>query len=365
MLLLLIERLLGERPGVGPLVAWPLAVRAALAAAGSLLVCLLLGRATIAWLRAYCPEPIKSASTDVARLHQHKQHTPTMGGLFVIGSLLAAVGLMGTWTNPYLHAVLLATLALTAVGFYDDLIKLCTAARGLSAPAKLLAQTCVALPVAFLIYHARADVAPPTAWTLADLGWAFVPCAALLIVGFSNAVNLTDGLDGLAGGCLVLAGSALALAAYAISSFDADAGEMAIVAAALAGAALGFLWFNRHPASVFMGNTGSLPLGGLLAVIALVARQELLLLIVGGVFVAEALSVIAQVVSFRLRGRRVFLCAPVHHHFQMQGWSESKIVARFWLVAALCGVAGLAALKVHVTDTPEDPQLAATQRLTR
>jgi phospho-N-acetylmuramoyl-pentapeptide-transferase len=188
------------------------------------------------------------------------------------------------------------------------------------------------------------------------LGWGFVPLAVLVVVGSSNAVNLTDGLDGLAGGCLVLAAGALGIIAYVGGHAQlaeylhvmpvAGSHEILVVIASLSGGVLGFLWFNCHPAQVFMGDTGSLPLGGLLGLAAVITRQELLLLVVGGVFVAEAVSVIVQVGCFKLTGRRPLLCAPLHHHFQFRGWTESKIVVRFWIAAAVCALVGLAGLKL-------------------
>src|SRR4029079_9640490 len=190
-----------------------------------------------------------------------------------------------------------------------------------------------------------------------QLGWVFIPWAALVIVGSSNAVNLADGLDGLAGGCLVCATGAIAIVTYACGHVGwaaylgiphlSGAGEMIVIARGTIGGLLGFLWFNCHPASVFMGNTGSLSLGGLLGLLAVIARQELLLVIIGGVFVAEAASVIAQVALFRWQGKRIFLCAPVHHHFQLKGWPEGKIVVRFWIAGVLCAVMGLAGLKLR------------------
>jgi phospho-N-acetylmuramoyl-pentapeptide-transferase len=207
-----------------------------------------------------------------------------------------------------------------------------------------------------------------------ELGWLLVPLATVAIVGSSNAVNLADGLDGLAGGCLVCATGAVAVVCYASGHAQwadylgiphiAGAGEMVVVAAAIVGGLLAFLWFNCHPASVFMGDAGSLPLGGLLGLLAVIARQELLLVAIGGVFVAEATSVIVQVASFRITGRRVFRCAPLHHHFQLQGWPEDKIVVRFWIAAVLCALAGLAGLKLQSGEFAPGPQSAGGQNIT-
>ena len=203
---------------------------------------------------------------------------------------------------------------------------------------------------------------PPLNVAPFSLGIGFVPLAIVVMVGSSNAVNLTDGLDGLAGGCLMFAAAAMTLAVYAAGHAQwaaylhiphiAGCGELAVLAAAMIGAVVGFLWFNCHPAQVFMGDTGSLPLGGLLGFMAVVARQELLLVLVGGVFVAEAASVILQVGWYKWRRRRIFLCAPLHHHFQFRGWPENKIVVRFWIAAALCALLGTACLRINVGEKP-------------
>jgi phospho-N-acetylmuramoyl-pentapeptide-transferase len=336
-----------------------LATRAALAAAASFLLAIVLGPRCIAWLRARYREPVKSPSAEVARLHAAKQNTPTMGGVFLVAGLVVVGLFCGDGTNAYLRIALVTTVALCAVGAVDDWIKLRTARRGLSAGAKLAAQVAIAGAAATLIYSVHVHIPDATKLTLPlagsfDMGWWFVPWAALVIVGASNAVNLTDGLDGLAGGCLVWASGALALVAYAAGderwaaalglTYIPGASEMSVVGAALAGGMLAFLWFNCHPASIFMGDAGSLPLGGLLGLVAVIARQELLLVLIGGVFVVEALSVIVQVMSFRWLRRRVLLCAPLHHHFQLRGWAEDKIVVRFWIAAGLCAVTGLATL---------------------
>jgi phospho-N-acetylmuramoyl-pentapeptide-transferase len=354
MLLFLTERLAVHWPG---LCDWQglerITSRAALAAVATFLVALAGGPALIAWLMAHFCEPLKCASPEIARLHQSKHATPTMGGIFIIGGLVAGSLVLCDLSNAYLPTALLLVVALCAVGACDDWIKMATSRRGLSVRAKLAAQTLIALVAAVLVYRQHApldrglDLALPLLGQF-DLGWLFLPWATLVIVGSSNAVNLADGLDGLAGGCLVCATGAAALVCYASGHAQwADylgiphipgSGEMAVVAAALVGGLLAFLWFNCHPASVFMGDAGSLPLGGLLGLLAVIARQELLLVAIGGVFVVEAASVIVQVAWFRLRGRRVFLCAPLHHHFQLQGWPEDKIVVRFWIAAALCAM---------------------------
>ncbi len=373
MFVSLAQRLTAAWPGLVGFVPAPgdaldrLATRAALAAALSFLSAIVLGPRCIAWLRARYREPVKSPSAEIARLHAAKQNTPTMGGLFLVAGLVVAALILGDDTNAYLRIALVTTVALCALGAVDDWIKLRTVRRGLSAPVKLASQGAIATVAATLIHSVHVHIPDATKLTLPlmgsfEMGWWFVPWAALVVVGASNAVNLTDGLDGLAGGCLVWASGALALIAYAAGderwsaalgmTYIPGAAEMSIACAALAGGMLAFLWFNCHPASVFMGDAGSLPLGGLLGLVAVIARQELLLVVIGGVFVVEALSVIVQVISFRGWRRRVLLCAPLHHHFQLRGWAEDKIVVRFWIAAGLCAVAGLATL------IPSSDQLA-------
>ena len=355
--------------------------RAALAAAASFVLAIACGRRMIRWLAARFREPNKSASPDVERLHQAKAATPTMGGLFIVSGILGSCALVCDWHNPYLPITLGAVAALTALGACDDLVKLRTARRGLKARTKLIVQTAIALVAAVLIYRVNESllggldlVVPFTGRTLA-LGWWFVPLAAVTIVGSSNAVNLADGLDGLAGGCMISAGAALAVVTYAAGQANwsaylnvphvPGAGELTVVAAAMLGGVLGFLWFNCHPASVFMGDTGSLPLGGLLGLLAVIARAELLLVAIGGVFVAEAGSVILQVAGFRLTKKRIFRCAPLHHHFQLGGWPEDKVVVRFWIAAALCALVGLTGLQGRSADVPAKIQLTAIDETSR
>lgn len=342
-------------------------LRAALAALVGFLLAAALGPWWIGWLRRRFREPNTSPSPEIQRLHESKHSTPTMGGLFIIAGVLGAAVVFGDWGNPMVLAAVWVAVGLAVVGAVDDLIKLAGRARGLSARAKLTAQSAVALVAAVLIYRHHAATPNTLVWVFpgagagVELGAWFIPWAALVIVGSSNAVNLTDGLDGLSGGCLVAALGAMTPAIYASGHAIwaaylgiprvAGAGELCVLSAAAIGGVLGFLWFNCHPAQVFMGNTGALPLGGLLGALALSVRQEWLLVVVGGVFVAEALSVILQVGAYRLWRRRVLLCAPLHHHFQLKGWTESKIVVRFWIAAALCAVLGLGCLKAAAPDS--------------
>jgi len=351
--------------------------RASLAAMVGFLAAVLLGPRWIAWLRRRFREPIKSDSAEIRRMHRNKQSTPTMGGLFIVAGVLAGVATFGDLTNCYLQIALLVGGGLTLIGAVDDLVKLRGTANGISARSKLAAQLAVAGVAAVLLYQHHAALPDglqlrlPLAGNGFSLGLWFIPLAVVVIVGASNAVNLTDGLDGLAGGCLIFATVAMTVVVYAGGHAELAAylnvpripgsGEMTILSGAMVGGVLGFLWFNCHPAQVFMGDTGALPLGGLLGLLAVVARQELLLVIVGGVFVAEAASVILQVGYYKWRQRRVFLCAPLHHHFQFLGWAENKIVVRFWIASALCALLGVAGLKLKVTDDlPKKPTHVTT-----
>lgn len=344
--------------------------RAAMAAGSSFTVAVLLGPWWIAWLRRHFREPIKSDSAEIARLHQDKQSTPTMGGLFVVAALVAAILLFGDLRNRYMAPALVVAVGLTAVGIVDDLVKLRTAAKGIGVRSKFVAQLLVAGVAVVLLYQQQATVPGGLSMRLPllgnsfSLGFWFLPLAIVVIVGASNAVNLTDGLDGLAGGCLIAVLIAMTGLVYAAGHAEwaaylgvpriPHAGEMTVIAAALIGGVLGFLWFNCHPAQVFLGNTGALPLGGLLGFLAVVARQELLLVIIAGVFVVEAASVIVQVGFFKWRRRRLLRCAPLHHHFQFAGWAENKIVVRFWIASALCALLGVASLKLTVSESTID-----------
>lgn len=340
--------------------------RGSLAAMASFTLAVLLGPMIIRWLGQRFREPNVSDSAEIERLHQDKHATPTMGGLFIVAGLVAGLAVFGNLANRYVQAALVVTFGLTLLGAADDLMKLRTIGRGLSPRAKLLAQTAVATIAALLVWQYQAALGQPFPIRVPllgcspDLGLGVVPLAVLVIVGSSNAVNLTDGLDGLAGGCLIFATGAMAIVAYAAGHAQLaeylnitrvpGVDEMLVLCGGMIGGLLGFLWFNCHPAQVFMGDTGSLPLGGLLGLLAVVSRQELLLVIIGGVFVVEALSVILQVGSYKWRRRRIFLCAPLHHHFQLRGWPESHVVVRFWIASAFCAILGLATLKLNVTE---------------
>ncbi len=343
-----------------------LTLRSALAAITGFLACLVAGPATIRILtRMKVRERAdKKDSAVLVEMHKGKSTTPTMGGAFVLGAILLGTLLFARLDNPYVLVAAGVTVMLGGTGFLDDWVKLTSPTKhGISGRLKLVLQGVVGLGAgAALYWGTRAHYSevttlfvPIVRWKV-DLGLGMIPFVALVIVASSNSVNLTDGLDGLAIGCVPSASLAYAVFTYVAgnSIFSRElkvphvpgCGELTIVTAAMAGAGLGFLWFNGFPAQVFMGNTGSLPLGGLLAVVAVCAKQELVLLAVGFIFVAESLSVLIQVISFKTTGKRVFKCAPIHHHFQFMEIPESKITVRFWIVGALLAVASLATLKV-------------------
>ncbi len=339
--------------------------RAALAALAAFGLAVITGPRMIRWLRSRFREPPCSRVPQLHKVQEQKAWTPTMGGLFLVGGIVAATLLLGSPQNSYLPIVLVNLMGLAGIGAVDDLKKL-SGQKGLRPRVKMAAQIGLAGVIAGSLYIMQRDLPGGTELQLPlmghsiSLGIWFVPLAMVVIVGSSNAVNLTDGLDGLAGGCLISSAGAIAIMAYVAGHAElsrylgivhvAEAGETVIVAAAMIGGLLGFLWFNCQPAQVFMGDIGSLSLGGTLGLLAVICRQEFLLLLVGGVFATEALSVILQVASFRWRGKRIFRCAPLHHHFQLLGWNENTIVVRFWIVSALCALVGLGSLKLSATD---------------
>lgn len=341
-----------------------LTARIAFAAVTSFLAALVLGPAAIRWLRRQrVGERIDSASSRLNELHAGKKDTPTMGGLFLVAAIVASTALWADLENRYVQIGLFVAVSFAILGGADDWVKLRTRKRGLSARAKLIGQILLGVAAATMLYLVQrtsprgTDLVCPTGPTIVTLGVLAIGWGAFVMVGSSNGVNLTDGLDGLAAGCLVFAGAAVAALAYlAGNRVMADylsvphfigGGELAVLTSASVGACLGFLWFNGHPADVFMGDIGSLPLGALLSYVALAVKQELLLIVIGGVFVVETLSVIVQVSGYRLTGRRLLACSPLHHHFQFRGMPETKIVVRFWIVAALLAIAGLGSLKLR------------------
>jgi phospho-N-acetylmuramoyl-pentapeptide-transferase len=293
-----------------------------------------------------------------------KKGTPTMGGLMILSGLLVSTLLWANPMSPYVWIVLGVTLSFGLIGFYDDYLKVTRQTHnGFSGRTRLLIEAVIAIVACTLLANlgkgpiATSLVFPFFKELVINLGWGFVVLGAFVIVGAGNAVNLTDGLDGLAivpvmiaaasfGMISYLAGNAV-FAEYLQIHYVAGTGELAVLCGAVIGAGLGFLWFNAPPASIFMGDTGSLSLGGLLGAVAVAIKHEIVLAIVGGLFVLEAVSVIVQVVSFKLTGKRVFKMAPIHHHYEQLGWTESQIVIRFWIVAVVLALAGLASLKLR------------------
>jgi len=300
---------------------------------------------------------------DGPETHMTKQGVPTMGGVLILGAMTISTLLWADLGNGLVWLVLGATLFFGFIGSIDDLKKVRKQnTRGLSARGKLLLQILGASAVGIYLYvHPEYDgrlSLPFIKGFQPDLGWWYIPFAILVIVGASNAVNLTDGLDGLAAGPLVISGSVYVIFSYvaghAIVSnylqipFVPGAGEVAVICGAMVGACLGFLWFNTYPAQVFMGDVGSLALGGMLGAVSIIIKQEILLAIVGGIFVMEALSVILQVGYFKISGgKRIFLMAPFHHHFEKKGWREPKVVVRFWIISIILGLLALATLKLR------------------
>lgn len=295
--------------------------------------------------------------------HQSKAGTPTMGGLLILFSMTVSVLLWGNLGNIYVWIALLTTLAFGLIGFLDDWLMLVKKRnKGLSSFNKFMLQVITAIIAALMIYlipDVSTKVTLPFVKNISpDLGVSYIFFAAFIIVGASNAVNLTDGLDGLAIGPVIVAAvtftgfSYLAghkeLAQYLQVPFVNGTGELAVLCGAIAGAGLGFLWFNAHPAEIFMGDVGSLSLGAFLGVVAVMIKQEFLLVIVGGIFVVEALSVILQVGFFKItKGKRIFRMAPLHHHFELKGWKESKVTVRFWIIAIILSLIATSTLKIR------------------
>jgi phospho-N-acetylmuramoyl-pentapeptide-transferase len=293
-----------------------------------------------------------------------KKGTPTMGGLMILSGLLVSTVLWANPMNPYVWIVLGVTLAFGLIGFYDDYLKVTKQTHaGISGKARLLIEAAIAVIACIALMRlGRAPIATSLVFPffkelVIDLGWFFVVLGAFVIVGAGNAVNLTDGLDGLAIVPVMIAAASFGLIAYLAGNavfadylqihFVSGTGELAVLCGAVIGAGLGFLWFNAPPASIFMGDTGSLSLGGMLGAIAVATKHEIVLAVIGGLFVVEAVSVIVQVVSFKLTGKRVFKMAPIHHHYEQMGWTEPQIVIRFWIVAVVLALAGLATLKLR------------------
>ncbi len=304
----------------------------------------------------------KEEAQGIYEFHKNKEGTPTMGGLFIVLAVVLSTVLWADLTNKYVLLAIFSTVWLCIVGFVDDYIKLSrNRSKGLTMASKFTGQLILGLLIGLYIYFdpqigEKLDV-PFFKDAIINLGLFYIFFTALVIVGSSNAMNLTDGLDGLAIGCTTMVALTYTALSYVTGNFKISdylnityipgTGELAIFCAAILGASLGFLWFNSHPADVFMGDTGSLALGGAIGVVSAFIKKELLLVLVGGIFVVEALSVILQVASYRLFKKRIFLMAPLHHHFQMKGWSETKVVVRFWIIGAILALLSLSTLKLR------------------
>ncbi len=351
-------------PGLGYLNVFRyITFRSAYAAVTALLMALLLGPLVVRWLRRF--KIGQKIREDGPQAHRIKAGTPTMGGVLILLSIAVPTLLFGNLHSRDVRLALLATLWLGAVGFADDYMRVVKGFRkGLLGRYKLIGQVALGLVVGIVLLGLPEDNVPTTLITVPflkfrylDLGVLFVPFVILVITGSSNAVNLTDGLDGLASGLVAFAGFTFAGLAYVSGHAKFSgylnimhlpaAGELTVFCAALVGASLGFLWYNCHPADVFMGDTGSLALGGALGTVAVLLKREFLLVVVGGVFVAEALSVMLQVASFKLTGKRIFRMAPLHHHFELSGWPEARVVTRFYIAAALLSLVSLSTLKLQ------------------
>jgi len=345
--------------------------RAGAAAITAVLLTFIFARPLIRWLRK--KQFTEQTREDGPQHHKAKEKTPTMGGVIILLALVVPTLLFADLTNRYVLMALAVTIGLALLGFLDDYLKnVKNQPLGLVARYKLIGQALLGLGVGCILYFWPLDPAHSTILTVPffkdvqlDLGWGYIPFVALVIIAASNAVNLTDGLDGLAIGSTLFAGLAYVIFVYIAGhavfanylevTFLSDIGELTIFVTALVGAALGFLWYNAHPAEIFMGDTGSLALGGAVGAVAIFCKQELLLLIVGGVFVLEGLSVILQVGYYKLTkgkgpdggGKRLFKMSPLHHHFELKGWPESRVFVRFWILAAMFALISIATLKLR------------------
>ena len=338
--------------------------RAVMASVTAFLISIILGPIIIGILRnlKIGQNIRKEYVEDLYELHKHKSGTPTMGGFLILTSIISSTVLWARLDNKFIILCLISMLWLGLVGFIDDYLKMIREhSRGLRASAKLTGQVLFAILVALYLYNDK-SIAPSLYRPffknmIINLGLFYILFAVIVIVGSSNAVNITDGLDGLAIGCVTIIALTYAIMSYVtghvnLSSylnvyFLTGSGELSVLCAAIAGSGLGFLWFNSHPATVFMGDTGSLALGGVIGLISLLIKKEILLLVVGGIFVIEVISVMLQVLSFKLKGKRIFLMAPLHHHFQPKGIHESKVIIRFWIVAIILALLSLATLKLR------------------
>lgn len=334
--------------------------RAILAILTALIISLVLGPWLIRRLKALKVKQFIRNDGPVS--HLGKEGTPTMGGILILAATIIAVVLWADVRNYYIWVALLVIMGFGAIGFADDYQKLTRqSSRGLSGKKKICYQGILGLAVALMLYSyptfKTTFSVPFFKWFTPDLGIFYIALAFLVIVGTSNAVNLTDGLDGLAiGPVLITAGALMVLAylsghvkiaSYLQIPYVSGSGELAIFCGAIVGAAMGFLWYNTYPAQIFMGDTGSLSLGAALGVVAVIIKQEILLALVGGLFVLETLSVIFQVISFKIWGKRIFRMAPLHHHFELKGWAEPKVIVRFWIITIFLALLAFSTLKLR------------------
>ncbi len=339
-----------------------LTLRSILGVLTALTISLIVGPRMIRYLSSY--NIGQSVRDDGPESHFSKSGTPTMGGALILVAIVISTLLWSDLSSRFVWVVLFVTIGFGAIGWIDDYKKIVYGdSKGLSARVKYLWQSVVGLTAALALFHTAQFpietqlIVPFIKDILIDLGWMYVVLTYFVIVGTSNAVNLTDGLDGLAILPTVLVGGALGVFAYVTGNINFSnylgipyipgVGEMVIFCGAIVGSGLGFLWFNTYPAQVFMGDVGALALGAALGTIAVIVRQELVLFIMGGLFVAETMSVIVQVASFKLTGRRVFRMAPLHHHYELKGWPEPRIIVRFWIITVVLVLIGLASLKVR------------------
>lgn len=360
MLLYLTEYLMRFHSGFN--VFQYITLRSILGVLTSLLIALLVGPLVIRRLSHH--QIGQSIRDDGPQSHLSKAGTPTMGGALILVSIAASTLLWADLGNRFVWIALSVTLAFGAVGWVDDFRKVMRRdAKGLSARSKFLLQSLIGFAAALMLFataEAPTDtqlIVPFVKLVSIDLGWIYILLTYLVIVGFSNAVNLTDGLDGLAILPTVMVAGGLIIFAYVAGHAEfsrylgipyvAGAGELCVFCGAIVGAGLGFLWFNTYPAQVFMGDIGALALGAALGVVAVMVRQELAFMIMGGLFVMETFSVILQVVSFKLTGRRIFHMAPLHHHFELKGWPEPRVIVRFWIVTVVLVLIGLSSLKIR------------------
>lgn len=336
--------------------------RSALAVLTAMIITFILGPKVIKRLGRF--SVTQQVRDDGPQTHLGKTGTPTMGGVLIIISIIVTVLLWGDLTNKYILTMIFSLVGFGTIGFIDDYLKVVKRnPKGLSGYYKFGAQVLLALAISMFLYMNPKDPyndvlsIPFFKKWLFDLGWFYVPFSIIVIVGSSNAVNLTDGIDGLAVGLVGISVLATGILVYISGNFKFSqylqvlyipgTGELTVFCGAILGASLGFLWYNSYPADVFMGDVGSLSLGGVLGTLAVITKQEIVLAVVGGIFVIETLSVVFQVASFKLTGKRMFRMAPIHHHFELKGWPEPKVIVRFWIVGIMLALLSLATLKLR------------------